>query len=83
MSHQHPAGKAFVKKWKGMVDKARDRIRKSQESAAKHYNKSRTDVAYTVGASTGVIVLKILNGTDSSGYPLEIETFFLRAVQHR
>ena len=50
MDHLHPQSKRFVMKWKAMVDSARKKILRSQIDAAKHYNKSRRDVSFTVGA---------------------------------
>ena len=50
MDHLHPQSTRFVLKWKAMVDSARKKILRSQIDAAKHYNKSRRDVSFTVGA---------------------------------
>ena len=46
MDYLHPASKKSVQQWKKMVSLARQRIKKSQEEAAKHYNKSRRDVSF-------------------------------------
>ena len=80
MNHQHPAGKAFVKKRKHMVDQARAKIRKSQEAAAKYYNKSRTDVAYTVGAR---VLLSSKSLTAPTHRDLEVKAVFLWAFRYR